>query len=115
MKRSNTLSISRRLVDQARRKVEDFRCLIGDMEAAVDELGQIIDAEEGRTKVRDRAEAQYSIIAKSARERRNKLRISIDTLNKELAVAIRIHDRTLEAFDRHSGPEQAASKFDRSA
>ena len=68
-------------------KTAELEVTIRQMERAVAELERDIEAEEVKTKIHDFNDPGYSTIARSARERRDKLCTSVRRLKMELAIA----------------------------
>lgn len=65
-------------------KTAELEQTVRQMERAVTELDQFIEAEEVKTKIHDMPDPAYSTFAVSARERRDKLRASVRRLKMEL-------------------------------
>lgn len=68
-------------------KTAELQRTIRQMECAVAELGRDIEAEEVKTKIHDLMDPGYSTLARSARERRDKLCDSVRRLKMELGAA----------------------------
>ena len=66
--------------------------MIREFEAAASDLDRQIKAEEHRTRIFDPADIAYSTLAKSASERRDKLRLSVDALRVKLEATQRERD-----------------------
>jgi septation ring formation regulator EzrA len=69
---------------EATRKTAELEQTIRQMERAVAELDQFIEAEEVKTKIHDMTDPAYSTFARSVRERRDKLCASVRRLEMEL-------------------------------
>jgi hypothetical protein len=82
------------------RKVTDLEAMIREFENMVDDLVRQISTEEERTGVRDLKHFAYSTFAKAARQRREKLLLSIDDLKAKLAVAVEERDAALESLEK---------------
>ena len=102
--RDNALRLRRHMVDEKTRKVEDLERMIREFEGMAVDLDRQIQAEEDRTGIRDRAHFSYSTFAKSAAQRRDNLRTSIDAMKDQLAEAMRERDSATETYARFRGP-----------
>ena len=75
-------------------KIDVLEQIIRQMEATAAQLKRFVEAEEVRTKIGDLSNPTYSIYAKAARERADKLAASLSKLKLELEVA---RDQNLSA------------------
>ena len=91
--------------DEKTSKIAHLKQLIHEYEGAVSDLGRQIRAEEYRTRSFDPADIAYSTFAKSTRERRDKLRLSVDALRVKLEATQRERDDALE----HLNPLDSAA------
>jgi len=89
-KRSSALTAKRFEVSEMARNAS-LEAMIRDLEALADALSQQILAEEKRTKIKDSARADYSMVAKAAMARRSKLITSLADLRSRLATGKREH------------------------
>jgi flagellar FliJ protein len=71
--------------DQNRRRAKQIEMMIAEFDRRCIELGQQIEAEETRARIKDPKHFAYPTYAKSARERRAKLQRSADAFRVELA------------------------------
>ena len=88
--RENALRLRRHAVDEKTRKVDELERIIREFDAMAVDLERQIQAEEDRTGIRDRSHFSYSTFAKSAAQRRDNLRTSIDAMKEQLAQAVRL-------------------------
>lgn len=89
-------------LEEKSRKVADLEKIIRDFELMALDLDRQIMAEEDRTGVRDRQHFAYSTFAKSAAQRRDNLKASIDGLLAKLELAKKDRDDAAESFERAS-------------
>ena len=87
MKRKGVSDRSR--VNDTAWKVAELERTICELEHAASELDRHIESEEARTRIYDPTNFAYSTFAKSARERRDRLRATIRRLKVELEAARR--------------------------
>lgn len=87
-------------LDEKSRKVVDLEKIIRDFELMAADLDRQILAEEDRTGVRDRHHFAYSTFAKSAAQRRDNLKASIEDLRVKLEAAMKDRDDAAETFER---------------
>jgi flagellar protein FliJ len=64
-------------------KIAELERTIREFNEAASELERQVKSEEARTKISDTSDAGYSSFARSAQERRDKLRASVDRLVRE--------------------------------
>lgn len=93
--RDDFLRAKRFEADEKARKAADLERMIGEFAAMAADLDRQIAAEEDRTGVRDLRHVSYSTFAKSAAQRRDNLRASVEEFKARFAVAARERD---EAF-----------------
>jgi len=86
-RKRNALAAKRFEIAEKARNIASLDSIIHDLDALVDALSQQIVAEEKRTKIKDPARADYSMMAKAAAARRSKLIISLADLKSRLAAA----------------------------
>jgi flagellar protein FliJ len=96
--------------DEKARKIAALERMIREFEDMVSDVDRQIKAEEDRTGILDPADIAYPTFAKSLRERRDNLRLSVDALRVGLEVAQRERDDVLEQLNRADTP---ASRFGR--
>lgn len=87
-----------------RAKVADLEPLISELQDTASGLDRQIKAEENRTKIEDPIHPAYSNFAKSARQRRENLRVSAAVLKVKLEEALRERDDALEQLNRADVP-----------
>jgi hypothetical protein len=102
--RESALRLKRFAADEKARKVADLEHMIREFEGMASDLDRQIKAEEDRTGIRDIAHFAYSTFAKSASQRRDNLRTSVDGLKAKLEVALRDRDEALEQVARANTP-----------
>jgi flagellar protein FliJ len=103
--RESALRLKRFEADEKARKVADLEHMIREFENMAADLDRQIKAEEDRTGVKDPAHFAYSTFAKSASQRRDNLRTSVDGLKAKHEVAQRERDEALEQVSRADTPE----------
>jgi flagellar FliJ protein len=103
--RESALRLKRFEADEKARKVADLEHMIREFENMAADLDRQTKAEEDRTGVKDPAHFAYSTFAKSASQRRDNLRTSVDGLKAKLEVAQRERDEALEQVSRADTPE----------
>jgi flagellar FliJ protein len=103
--RERALRSKRFEVEEKRRKVSDIERMIREFESMVSELDRQVQAEEDRTGVRDKGHFAYSMLAKAATLRREKLRASIADLHVKLETAVRERDAACADLDNTTLPE----------
>lgn len=102
--RESALRLKRFEADEKARKVADLEHMIREFENMAVDLDRQIRAEEDRTGVKDPAHFSYSTFAKSASQRRDNLRTSVDGLRQKLEAAQRERDEALEQVSRADTP-----------
>jgi flagellar FliJ protein len=102
--RESALRLKRFEADEKARKVADLEHMIREFEGMANDLDRQIKAEEDRTGIRDAAHFAYSTFAKSASQRRDNLRASVDGLKTKLESALRDRDDALEQVARADAP-----------
>lgn len=102
--RESALRLKRFEADEKARKVADLEHMIREFEGMATDLDRQIKAEEDRTGIRDAAHFAYSTFAKSASQRRDNLRASVDGLKTKLESALRDRDDALEQVARADAP-----------
>jgi flagellar protein FliJ len=102
--RESALRLKRFEADEKARKVADLEHMIREFENMAVDLDRQIRAEEDRTGVKDPAHFSYSTFAKSASQRRDNLRTSVDGLRQKLDAAQRERDEALEQVSRADTP-----------
>jgi flagellar protein FliJ len=103
--RESALRLKRFEADEKAHKVADLEHMIREFENMASDLDRQIKAEEDRTGIKDPAHFAYSTFAKSASQRRDNLRTSVDGLKAKLEVAQRERDEALEQVSRADTPE----------
>ena len=106
--RESALRLKRFEADEKARKVADLEHMIREFENMASDLDRQIKAEEDRTGIKDPAHFAYSTFAKSASQRRDNLRTSVDGLKAKLEAAQRERDEALEQMSRADIPETRA-------
>jgi hypothetical protein len=102
--RESALRLKRFEADEKARKVADLEHMIREFENMAVDLDRQIRAEEDRTGVKDPAHFSYSTFAKSASQRRDNLRTSVEGLRQKLEAAQRERDEALEQVTRADAP-----------
>lgn len=102
--RELALRLKRFEVDEKARKVADLEYMIRDFEGMAADLNRQIEAEEGRTGIKDPTHFAYSTFAKSASQRRDNLRASAEGLKVKLEAERAEHQETLEQLARAEAP-----------
>ena len=102
--RESALRLKRFEADEKARKVADLEHMIREFENMAVDLDRQIRAEEDRTGVKDPAHFSYSTFAKSASQRRDNLRTSVEGLRQKLEAAQRERDEALEQVTRADTP-----------
>ena len=102
--RESALRLKRFEADEKARKVADLEHMIREFENMAADLDRQIRAEEDRTGVKDPAHFSYSTFAKSASQRRDNLRTSVEGLRQKLEAAQRERDEALEQVTRADTP-----------
>ncbi len=103
--RETALRLKRFAADEATRKVAGLEQMIRELQGMAADLDRQIEAEEGRTGIKDPAHFSYSTFAKSAAGRRDKLVVSINDLMLKLAAAERERAEAASQLDRANNPE----------
>jgi hypothetical protein len=106
--RESALRLKRFEADEKARKVADLEHMIREFEGMASDLDRQIKAEEDRTGIKDPAHFAYSTFAKSASQRRDNLRASVDGLKVKLESAQRERDEALEQAARADTPAARA-------
>ena len=96
--RDSALRAKRFEVAEKARKAEDLLSMTRDFENMAGDLERQIHTEEERTGVRDANHFSYSMFAKAATLRRNKLLVSVADLKSQLDEALVAHDAAREAL-----------------
>lgn len=102
--RESALRLKRFEADEKARKVADLESMIRDFEGMAGDLSRQIEAEIGRTGVKDPHHFAYSTFAKSASVRRDNLLASVEGLKAKLDAAKKEHDEALEGLARAEAP-----------
>jgi hypothetical protein len=102
--RESALRLKRFEADEKARKVADLEHMIREFENMAVDLDRQIRAEEDRTGVKDPVHFSYSTFAKSASQRRDNLRTSVEGLRQKLEAAQRERDEALEQVTRADTP-----------
>jgi hypothetical protein len=102
--RESALRLKRFEADEKARKVADLEHMIREFENMAVDLDRQIRAEEDRTGVKDPAHFSYSTFAKSASQRRDNLRTSVEGLRQKLDAAQRERDEALAQVTRADAP-----------
>lgn len=103
--RETALRLKRFTADEAARKVAGLEQMIRDMQGMANDLDRQIEAEEGRTGIKDPAHFSYSTFAKSAAQRRDKIVLSINDLMVKLAAAEQERADANAMVERSLNPE----------
>lgn len=103
--REAALRLRRFAAEEKARKVRGLEQMVRDFEVMATDLDRQIQAEEDRTGVKDVNHFNYSTFAKAARQRRDKLRASIDDLRLKLEDAVRERDEEMAESLPESLPE----------
>jgi hypothetical protein len=90
--RESALRLKRFEAQEKARKVLGLEQMIKDFEVMAVDLDRQVQAEEDRTGIKDASHFNYSTFAKAARQRRDKLRASIEDLKAQLEAAMRERD-----------------------
>jgi flagellar protein FliJ len=106
--RESALRLKRFEADEKARKVADLEHMIREFEGMAGDLDRQINAEEERTGIKDPAHFNYSTFAKSASQRRDNLRASVDGLKAKLEAAERERDEAQEQAERADTPASRA-------
>jgi flagellar protein FliJ len=107
--RETALRLKRFAADEAVRKVAGIEQMIRDMQGMANDLDRQIEAEEGRTGIKDPAHFSYSTFAKSAAQRRDKIVLSINDLMAKLAAAEQERADATALLERALNPEPRES------
>jgi hypothetical protein len=118
--RETALRLKRFEAQEKARKVRGLEQMIRDFEGMATDLDRQVQAEEERTGVKDASHFNYSTFAKAARQRRDKLRASIEDLKSQLEAAVRERDEAGQEAEESSAPQQrdlarGRRRYDRSA
>jgi flagellar FliJ protein len=103
--RETALRLKRFEAEEKARKVRGLEQMIRDFEVMASDLDRQIQAEEDRTGIKDVGHFNYSTFAKAARQRRDKLRASIDDLKLKLDDAVRERDEVAAESQPEAMPE----------
>ncbi len=98
--RETALKLKRFEAEEKARKVADLEYMVRDFEQIAADLDRQIQIEEDRTGIKDPTHFAYSTFAKSAANRRDKLRASADELKGKLESALRDRDDAADQLDR---------------
>jgi hypothetical protein len=90
----NALQLMRFEAEQKARTVKDLQLMICNFEKIAGELEAQVQAEELQTGIKDPTHASYSLFAKAARARCEKLRSSAGGLRSHLESAIELRDQS---------------------
>jgi hypothetical protein len=72
-------------IENNRRQVSQIEAMIADFDRSANELERWIQDEQNRTRIHDPAHPAYSTFAQATVQRRDKLKLSIDALKRQLA------------------------------
>ena len=97
--------------DEKARKIAILERLIREFEDRVSDLDRQMKAEEDRSGILDPADIAYSTLAKSLRQRCDKLRLSLDALRVGLEIAQRERDDAPEQLNSADTPASRFSRF----
>lgn len=116
MSHETAVRLKRFEADEKARKVEDLEYMIHDFEQMAIDLTRQITTEEERTGIKDATHFSYSTFAKSAMQRRDNLKASIEELREKLAAAAQDHEEAVEQFEKATATsegreEKRASHF----
>jgi flagellar protein FliJ len=103
--RETALRLKRFAAEEAARKVAGLEQMIRDMQGMAGDLDRQIEAEEGRTGIKDSSHFSYSTFAKSAAQRRDKIVVSVNDLMAKLAAAEQERTDANSQLDRAMNPE----------
>lgn len=103
--RETLLRAKRFTVSEKSKKVGDLEYMLHEFESMVGDLDHQIKVEEERTGIRDPGHFSYSMFAKSAAARRDKLKASIDDLRLRLEDAVRERQDAESDLERSLGHE----------
>ena len=103
--RETALRLKRFAAEEAARKVAGLEQMIRELQGMASDLDRQIEAEEGRTGIKDPAHFSYSTFAKSAAGRRDKLAVSINDLMVKLAAAEADRTESNAQLERAQNPE----------
>lgn len=82
--RESLIRLKKFHVDEKRRQVAQIQAMIDDFNRMIEDLDNQVASEQARTGIADVSHFAYSTYAKSALERRNNLKTSIEELGKQL-------------------------------
>ena len=85
--RDTLIRIQRFHVDEVRRQLADIESMVADLEAKEGDLQAQIESEQSRTGISDITHFAYSTFAKSAMDRRDNIRFTIEGLNPQIEAA----------------------------
>lgn len=105
--KSTVLKLQRFRYEERRRQVAEIESMIAEFQRKQDDLDKQVQIEEGRTGVCDPSHFNYSLTAKSIRNRRDNLSKSIVDLQQQRQEAIQ---RLEESTDELHKAEALASK-----
>jgi flagellar protein FliJ len=103
--RETALRLKRFAAEESVRKVAGLEQMIRELQVMASDLDRQIEAEEGRTGIKDPAHFSYSTFAKSATGRRDKIVVSINDLMIKLAAAEQERSDTASQLERANNPE----------
>lgn len=96
-------------LNEKARKIADLEQMIREFETIGGDLDRQIQAEEERSGVKDPAHFAYSTFAKSAAQRRENIKSSIDELLGRLEVAQKEYEEAEQQVSRLTSESQAGS------
>ena len=99
------MKLKRFEADEKARKVSDLEQMIHEFDVMARDLERQIQAEEDRTGIKDPAHFSYSTFAKSAGQRLDNMRASIDELKVRLEAAVQERDDAVEQLERACASE----------
>ena len=82
--RESLIRLKKFHVDEKRRQLAQIQAMIDDFNRMIEDLDNQVASEQARTGIADVSHFAYSTYAKSALERRNNLKTSIEELGKQL-------------------------------
>lgn len=98
--RETALKLKRFEAEEKARKVSDLEYMIRDFETIASDLDRQVQIEEDRTGIKDATHFAYSTFAKSAANRRDKLKASADELKAKLEAAQKDRDDAADQLSR---------------
>lgn len=85
--RDTLIRVQRFHVDEVRRQLADIEAMVADLRQKEADLQAQIDSEQDRTGISDITHFAYSTFAKSAMDRRDNIRFTIEGLNPQIEEA----------------------------